>query len=189
MEFTTPVTQTARPILGGSREAMGLKCVLFDWGDTLMVDFPDQVGPMVFWSAVKAVPHAVETLKRLRASGLYIALATNAADSDEADIRAALARVGLDDLIDRVYCVRGVGHAKPSAAFFGFIKHDLGLPAADLIMVGDNYVVDVRGANNAGIRAVWLHDDGGADLDMRTQRSIRSLDELPGVLRTWAGTA
>jgi len=33
----------------------------------------------------------------------------------------ALATTGLDDLIDRVYCSRGVGHSKPSAGFFSFI--------------------------------------------------------------------
>lgn len=167
---------------------MGLKYVLLDWGGTLMVDFPGQSGPMADWSEVEAIPHAVDTLKGLRDSGLHIALATNAADSDESDIRAALARVGLDHLIDRVYCSRGVGHAKPSAAFFGFIERDLGLPATDLVMVGDNYDVDVLGANDAGIRAVWLHDGRGAESDTGMRRSIRSLNELPGVLRAWPGT-
>lgn len=165
-----------------------MKCVLFDWGDTLMIDFPEQSGPMVLWPRVEAVPGAVETLQRLRSAGLRIALATNAADSDEADIRAALARVGLDDLIDRIYCSRGVGHPKPSAAFFGFIQRDLDLSAADLIMVDDNYDVDVLGANEAGIRAVWLHEGVERSLTTEMQRSVRNLDEVPGVLRSWTGT-
>ena len=165
-----------------------MKCVLFDWGDTLMVDFPEQFGPMSLWSEVEAVPHAVETLGRLHDLGLRIVLATNAVDSSEADIRAALARVGLGDLIDRVYCSRGVGHSKPSAAFFSFIERDLSLSAADLVMVGDNYDIDVLGANDAGVRAIWLNDGGEAELDTEMRCSMRSLDELPGLLQSWTGT-
>jgi len=55
-------------------------------------------------------------------------------------------------------------------------------------MVGDNYDVDVLGANGAGIRAVWLHDGCGAECDTGMWRSIRGLDELPGVLRAWLET-
>jgi putative hydrolase of the HAD superfamily len=153
-----------------------------------MVDFPEYFGPMALWPHVAAVESAAETLERLRDSGLHTALATNAADSDEVDIRAALARVGLDDLIDRVYCSRDVGHLKPSAAFFAFIERDLGLVASDLIMVGDNYEIDVLGANDAAIRAVWLSDrsDDAADGEMR--RVVTGLDELPDLLRSWTRT-
>ena len=83
-------------------------------------------------------------------------LATNAGDSVEVDIRAALARVELNSLIDRVFCSREVGHNKPSPEFFAFIKKALALPDEDLVMVGDNFQKDVEGATKCGIRAVWF---------------------------------
>jgi putative hydrolase of the HAD superfamily len=152
-----------------------------------MINFAEFSGPMALWPHVEAVPHAAETLALLRDSGLLTALATNAADSDEIEIRAALARVGLDGLIDRVYCSCGVGHSKPSAEFFAFIERDLGMSACDLVMVGDNYEIDVLGAIAAGIRSVWL-SEGRVDSDDEMRRSIRSLDELPDTLNTWTGT-
>ncbi len=128
--------------------------VLFDWGDTLMVDFRQYSGPMAHWPRVDAVPDACDTLDRLGAAGWVRALATNAADSDEPQIRAALARVGLDGLIDRVYCAKDVGHTKPSAEFFAYALSHAGFSAASSVMVGDSLANDVAGALRAGLRAV-----------------------------------
>jgi putative hydrolase of the HAD superfamily len=36
------------------------RCLLFDWGDTLMRVFPEYVGPMAAWPKVEAMPHAEE---------------------------------------------------------------------------------------------------------------------------------
>jgi putative hydrolase of the HAD superfamily len=163
-------------------DAADLGWVLFDWGGTLMIDFPEYSGPMASWPRVEAVAHAHETLERLRAMGWRTALATNAADSDEPEIRAALARVGLDQSIDRVYCSRGVGHSKPSQEFFAFIMRDLGLDAGDLVMVGDSFANDIQGANRAGIRGLWLHP-GGAGMPAGEQwRVIESLAQVPGMV-------
>jgi len=84
---------------GRAGEAREVGCVLFDWGNTLMVDLPGCFGPMASWPRVEAVAHAQETLGQLRAAGWHIALATNAADSDEDQIRIALARAGHADIL------------------------------------------------------------------------------------------
>ncbi len=160
--------------------------VLFDWGDTLMVDFEDSHGPMVDWPRVEAVPHAAQTLSRLHALGWHIALATNAGSSDEEQIREALARVGLDGLVERVYCSLGVGHKKPTPEYFAFIEQDLGQEPSTLVMVGDNPGVDVIGANRAGIRAVWLRRENRSIPDGSMRRTIDDLSQLPGLLESWA---
>lgn len=160
-------------------------CVLFDWGDTLMVDFQDCTGPMADWPHVEAVAHAHKALDDLRSRGWRLALATNAADSDEADIRAALSRVDLDGLLDHIYCSRRIGHRKPSREFFAFIESDLGMEASELVMVGDNHEVDVLGPNRVGIRAVWLCRDGRPVSGDSMQRTISDLEELPELLESW----
>jgi FMN phosphatase YigB (HAD superfamily) len=47
-----------------------------------------------------------------------LVLVTNAAESGENEIRAALEVVGLGPFLDRIYCFRKVGHKKPSPEFF-----------------------------------------------------------------------
>lgn len=168
-----------------------IRAVLFDWGNTLMRDLPGQRGPMCEWSRVEALPGAAVTLDRLRAQGLRLALATNAADSDEAQIRAALARCGLSAPLERIYCARELGCAKPSPAFYAACLAGLDLPAAEIAMVGDDWTGDILGAVYAGLPAVWLSPrrallpplPDGAQV-----RTISALGELPAVLGDWRFT-
>ena len=40
-----------------------IKAVLFDWGNTLMVDHHDQKGPMHTWSKIETIENAKECLE------------------------------------------------------------------------------------------------------------------------------
>lgn len=131
------------------------RALLFDWGDTLMRVFPLYVGPMAAWPQVAAIPHAQEVLALLQPA-YRLCLATNAADSDEAEIRLALSRVGLDQYLDKIYCFRKIGAKKPRPEFFSFILEDLSLPPSQAVMIGDDYDADILGALHAGLSAVWL---------------------------------
>ncbi|WP_220348003.1 hypothetical protein [Thalassotalea euphylliae] len=53
---------------------------LFDWGDTLMVDFPTAQGKMCEWENVQALDGAYELLSQL-ACHAAIYIATGAAES------------------------------------------------------------------------------------------------------------
>ena len=65
-----------------------------------------------------------------------------------------LRRDGLRSLFDvTVYSV-DVGHAKPRREPFAAALDALGLPAGDVIHIGDNERTDVRGALDMGMRAV-----------------------------------
>jgi putative hydrolase of the HAD superfamily len=153
-------------------------CILFDWGDTLMRVFPEYDGPMVAWPKVEAMPHAEEVLSELHSRSL-LAVATNAADSDEAEIRAALERVGLAKHIDRIYCYRRLGHKKPSKEYFSAILADLGLEPDCAIMVGDDFDADVMGANACGIKAVWYNPRTSEEREGEMYQTVHDLRQLP----------
>jgi putative hydrolase of the HAD superfamily len=152
-------------------------CLLFDWGDTLMRVLPDCDGPMSTWPRVEALPYVEDTLTRLRADWL-MALATNAAASEEDEIWKALARVGLDRLLDKVYCYRTIGHKKPSREFFDYILRDLMLGRESVFLVGDDFEADVMGANRCGIRAVWLNERSDETRVGEMYRTIRDFRDL-----------
>lgn len=153
------------------------RCILFDWGDTLMRVFPDYDGPMAAWPRVEAMPHAVDVLTELHKEFL-LGVATNAADSDEAEIRAALARVGLDPLLDRIYCHRSLGHKKPSQEYFEAVLADLGLEPDRVVMVGDDFAADVVGANRSGIRAIWYNPYTSEERENDTYQTVHDLGRL-----------
>lgn len=156
-------------------------CILFDWGDTLMRVFPQFGGPMKDWPKVEAVSGAAEMLAVLHAD-LHLALATNAADSTEEDIRLALRRVDIDRWLDRIYCFKNIGHRKPSPEFFVYILKDLGLSPEQVVMVGDDYETDVLGASHCGLRAIWLNEGSVSESYTEPQCTIHALAELPGLM-------
>lgn len=77
------------------------------------------------------------------------------------------------DSCRHVYCSDRLRATKPSRQFYDYIARDLQLPAGQLLMVGDDPLQDVDGAQAAGWRTIRLDRNGGAD------DAIASLNELP----------
>jgi len=167
--------------------------VFVDWGNTLMVDNGMREGPMKDWDTVEAEPGALETLRRLRAH-YRVVVATNAADSPANHVYMALARVGLDKVVDDVISSADVGDHKPNYAFFRSAllrvgRAGLPLQPARAVMVGDGTTNDVAGAQRAGLHTIWYNPTkrrfpAGATPPDAT---IRKLSDLPAAVDRLAG--
>lgn len=133
------------------------QCIyLFDWGDTIMKDYPDEKGAMCNWEKVDLMPNADKLLMALsQKSDCY--LATNAKDSTKDDIIKALNRVGLDIYFKDIFCYRQLGVSKPSKEYFDLILEKLHVNRDDIIMVGDNIETDIYGVQKLGINTI-LYD-------------------------------
>lgn len=159
----------------------GAPWVLFDWGDTVMINFPQYSGPMNDWPEVGACPGIEDALTSL-AQNYNLALVTNAQDSEASDIRNALGRVGLGEAFDEIFCFREVGHLKPSPAFFQKIIQKLDCRPSDIFMVGDDYMGDIIGAISCGMRAVWYNPSGGDIKSGKGYTTITQMGELEETL-------
>ena len=156
--------------------------VLLDWGNTLMRVFEGSRGAMADWPEVAVVPGVRRALRELQGH-LTLGVATNAKDSDAADIRRALRRGRISSLLPRLYCFRSLGVPKSSPEFWAAVLADLGAPADRVVMVGDDPVADVDAAVRFGLRAVWFSERRGPGRFEPAVRTIRHMAELPGVLR------
>ena len=185
-----PSAASAKPRAAGSP----IDVVFLDWGNTLMADDGSQAGPMATWLKVQEVDGVQETLRRLRLRYRLI-VATNADDSGVRDVRAALSRVGIDELIDDVVSSRDVGTRKPDPLFYRAALLRAGFAGVPLaperaVMVGDSLENDVAGAQAAGLRAIWFaprraRRAAGAPIpDARIHR----LAELPAALTRLGGS-
>ncbi len=124
--------------------------VLFDWGDTVMHDYPERTNPMVEWETVEVVEGIADVLAYLHSTGRRIVLATSAAISDEEQIRAALKRGGLDtQYFSGIYCFKNTSFLK-GELFYRYILDDLQLSASDALMVGDGFEKDIQIPNALG---------------------------------------
>ncbi|UTT84801.1 HAD hydrolase-like protein [Vibrio pelagius] len=153
------------------------KTYLFDWGDTLMVNFPDQSGKMCDWPTVEPIDGALETLEYL-SQYHQVYIATNAADSSEQDIQQAFSRVGLDKFIAGYFCKANLGVDKASPDFFPTIISRLNVPAPSVTMVGDTLEKDIVPALKSGINAIWFTQKPEQNLDGFQYDSITQLSEL-----------
>ena len=127
--------------------------LLFDWGNTLMIDFPDEKGPMFAWSKVKTVMHARKVLHIL-CKTYRCCIATNAKDSSKEDIVKALKRGRINKYISEIYCYKEIGFEKSSKEYFQRI---IGNAQKKFLMIGDVLESDIVGANQFGIDAI-LYD-------------------------------
>ncbi|ELE1909132.1 HAD family hydrolase [Vibrio vulnificus] len=153
------------------------KVYLFDWGDTLMIDFPEQSGKMCDWVTVQAVDGALNALKELsRNNKVYVA--TNASDSSEAEIKVAFERAGLSPYISGYFCKSNLGVGKGTPEFFEKIIELLDLDPKSVVMVGDTYDKDIAPAITAGIDAIWFNPTKQSISAVKNVRQVSHLSEI-----------
>ena len=71
-------------------------------------------------------------------------------------VAAALDRVGLRSYLTHFLTSAELGIHKPSPKFYEEVARTLGIPAASLLAVGNDYVKDVVPAKVSGMMTVWL---------------------------------
>ena len=81
-----------------------------------------------------------------------------------------------------------LGRAKPDPLIFHAACDALGIPPAQVAYVGDDLKLDVEGAQNAGLRGLWMNRSGDAPpadcVHIRPDASLTSLHELESWLIT-----
>jgi 2-haloalkanoic acid dehalogenase type II len=102
-------------------------------------------------------PEAVAALDALRGR-VKLAVVTNGMEQHQ---RTKLDAAGLTGRFDAIVSSQAVGASKPDPAIFRAALERLGCRADQAVMVGDNPLRDIAGAQQAGLRAVWIDRDGG----------------------------
>ena len=64
---------------------------------------------------------------------------------------------GIDSFFDYVFLSEDVGYMKPDRRFFDVAMKKMKAGPDDCLVVGDDYMVDIMGAMNAGIPQVWYN--------------------------------
>jgi FMN hydrolase / 5-amino-6-(5-phospho-D-ribitylamino)uracil phosphatase len=70
---------------------------------------------------------------------------------------AQLELVGLQDYFKASLSAKAFGHSKPDARIFIATAQAAGVQPHEVLHIGDDAALDVRGALNAGMQAVWLN--------------------------------
>ncbi len=96
------------------------------------------------------------TLDDLKKRGKITGLISNI----EKDMTAALDKLGLSPRLDIVVTSQEAGFTKPQPEIFRYALKQAKVQPAEAVYVGDQYQVDVIGANGAGMQGILLDRDG-----------------------------
>lgn len=134
-----------------------IKNIIFDWGDTVMRDYPELPGAMCDWTHVELIPHVYEALTELK-SKYTLVIATTAGVSDTDAMIRALERVGVKEMFSKFYSSKDLGVAKPDPLFFTEVCRRAELQPSCTVMVGNDYDKDIVGAKTAGLITVFFNE-------------------------------
>ena len=123
----------------------------------------------VMLSTWHAYDDTLPTLQALRTMGVRTCLLSNAG----VPIRTVLDRDGLTPWYDAIVLSYEVGFVKPDVRIFEAALDALGMPAADVLMVGDN-AHDDGGGTHLGLRTLILP---------RTQGPVHGLQAVTALVR------
>lgn len=151
--------------------------------ETVAAD-PDQVpAPMEshFMTNTSSKPHVVaDTFEILEYLRNYYALhiITNGFNESQA---MKLNSAGLTSYFDLIVTSETTGHRKPDRRIFDYAVENLAANPEECIMIGDNPLSDIAGAQNAGIDQVFFNPKN-IPSTVTPSYTIQSLLELKGIL-------
>jgi FMN phosphatase YigB (HAD superfamily) len=159
---------------------MALSVVVFDVGETLV----DEQTTYARWKMEGATTFvfvdrdlhsdALPCLTALRARGLRLGAAGNMRAHHEEFLRAHVDFVGSSERW---------GIEKPDAGFFAHVVDEAGVPAEEILYVGDRVDNDVVPARAAGLQAIRIRRGAHARIESPEGIvTIGSLSELPEAL-------
>lgn len=122
-------------------------------------------------------PQVLETLESLVAQGYRLGIASDWGSG----LPRILHALGLSRYLEWAVVSGAIGLAKPSAHFYKLVVQRAGVPASEIVHVGDSYYADMRGARTVGMDGIvidWQHR-GWPRLDVPL---IHELAALPSLL-------
>ena len=102
---------------------------------------------------IKLMPKVREGLEKLKERGIPMAVITNGASAGQ---REKLARFHITDYFDEIYIDTETGFSKPDVRSYEVALAGMGVSPEDAWMIGDNLIWDIKGAQDAGLFAVWV---------------------------------
>jgi HAD superfamily hydrolase (TIGR01662 family) len=158
-----------------------IKVVLFDLGDTLVVEEEIQGRHLqeVELQKVPYVDHVLHELKKRYKLGVV----TNTTTSGEEHVRTALKKIGIERDFDVIVTSVDVGYEKPHEKIFLTALRKLCVKPNEAVMVGNRISKDVLGANKLGMTSI-LYKWNERYLDKITSNlekpdyTIKSLSEI-----------
>jgi putative hydrolase of the HAD superfamily len=124
---------------------------------------------------------ALAALETLKGAGYKLALVSNIMRTPGATLRQLLDRFRLLGYFERTTFSDEVGIRKPAPEIFALTLRAMGAEAATAVHVGDDPILDVQGAQAAGMRVIQVTSSSRGN-SIRPDLVIARLAELPAAI-------
>ncbi|NQU10962.1 HAD family hydrolase, partial [bacterium] len=138
--------------------------------DDAMIDHCLGLALTAYREARRPVLGAPELLELLRRDYRIGVISNNFLAEQDLKLTA----IGLRAVIDGLIVSDDVGFTKPDPRIFAVAMTRLGVGPADCLMIGDAWEGDVRGALQAGMRAIWFNRFGQPNPDPAAVQEVSS---------------
>ena len=91
---------------------------------------------------------------------------------------------GIAKYFKEIFISQSVGYVKPSRSFFDYCQEKTGFDPEETVLIGDSLTSDIRGGVEYGIYTIWFNPLGKECLTVSPDAEVRSLREIPPLLRS-----
>lgn len=154
-----------------------INALIFDWGDTLMKDFPEYQGPMVNWPKVEVLSGVSELMDKIH-NNYICCVASNAGDSDAELMSLAFERAGIKRYFKYFFTSKELGYKKPDIEFFTEISTRLGISQSKCMMIGNDYLKDIIPAKDSGMKTALYLENRVSEKFPKADIVVNSIKEL-----------
>lgn len=145
------------------------------WQD-LLQDYETQ-----FIHACVPFPNLLPTLDKLKTEGYFLGIITNGLGIFQS---RSIQGLGIQDYFQAILISEIEGVRKPDAEIFYRALKKLGTTAEQSVFVGDHPTVDILGAKNIGMKAIWKRDNYWGE-PIEVDAIIDDLISLPSIIQEW----
>ncbi len=91
---------------------------------------------------------------------------------------------GMFDYFSGLFVSEVIGHQKPTKEFFDYCYDNLkGIKKEQTIMIGDSLSADISGANDYGIKSIWLNSGGKINqTEIKPDFTVKKLEQIKNIL-------
>ncbi|MFC7391461.1 HAD family hydrolase [Scopulibacillus cellulosilyticus] len=107
-------------------------------------------------------PETLDVLKNLKEEYRLVLITNGAPSLQNHKLKTANE---LPPFFEKIIISGDFGKGKPDPALFEHALAETGLKKDEAIMVGDNLNTDIKGANSAGMKSIWINHHGAAAPD------------------------
>jgi putative hydrolase of the HAD superfamily len=126
----------------------------------------------------QAIPGAISLLEHLKPR-LTIGVVSNGINEFQME---KIRLCDMEDLIDFTVFSEDVGARKPDGRIFEAALLKADATPSEAVFIGDSWPVDIVGATNYGIRAIWLNRYGLTCPDPKLAHEIHNYDSADAIL-------